>query len=97
MPPRVGDPFGNPPAITGPDPAEPAGLESVRSERRRRGAPYPSGRDVLARAEADQDREPGVFVEELLRRAKTHPPYGEDVIDDLTAEEAEAFLAAVRS
>lgn len=36
-------------------------------------------------------------VEELLRRAKTHAPYGEDVIDDLTAEEAEAFLAAVRS
>ena len=36
-------------------------------------------------------------VEELLRRAKPHPPYGEDVIDDLTPEEAEAFLAAVRS
>jgi len=36
-------------------------------------------------------------VEELLRRAKLHPPYGEDVIDDLTPEEAEAFLAAVRS
>ncbi len=33
-------------------------------------------------------------VEELLRRAKPHPPYGEDVIDDLTPEEAEAFLDA---
>ena len=36
-------------------------------------------------------------VEELLRRAKPHPPYGEDVIDDLTPDEAEAFLVAVRS
>jgi hypothetical protein len=35
-------------------------------------------------------------VEELLKRAKLHPPYGEDVIDDLTPEEAEAFLEAVR-
>ena len=35
-------------------------------------------------------------VEELLKRAKPHPPYGEDVIDDLTPEEAEAFLEAVR-
>jgi hypothetical protein len=33
-------------------------------------------------------------VAELLRRAKPHPPYGEDVIDDLAPEEAEAFLAA---
>jgi hypothetical protein len=36
-------------------------------------------------------------VEELLRRARPLPPYGEMVIDDLTPEEAEAFLAAVRS
>lgn len=36
-------------------------------------------------------------VEELLRRGKPHPPYGEQVIDDLTPEEAEAFLAAVLS
>ncbi len=36
-------------------------------------------------------------VEEVLRRAKVHPPYGEDVIDDLTQEEAEAFLDAVLS
>ncbi len=35
--------------------------------------------------------------EELLRRAKPHPPWGEDGIDDLKPEEAEAFLAAVRS
>lgn len=36
-------------------------------------------------------------VEELLRRARPLPPYGETVIDDLTPEEAEAFLAAVLS
>jgi len=36
-------------------------------------------------------------VEELLRRARPLPPYHEMVIDDLTPEEAEAFLAAVRS
>jgi HxlR-like helix-turn-helix len=34
-------------------------------------------------------------VEELLRRARTLPPYGEMVIDDLTEDEADAFLAAV--
>jgi hypothetical protein len=36
-------------------------------------------------------------VEELLRRGKAHLPYGEQVIEDLTSEEAEAFLAAVLS
>lgn len=34
-------------------------------------------------------------VEELLRRGRPHPPYGEQVIEDLTPEEAEAFLDAV--
>jgi hypothetical protein len=34
-------------------------------------------------------------VDELLRRGKEHPPYGEHVIEDLTPEEAEAFLDAV--
>ena len=34
-------------------------------------------------------------VDELLRRGRPHPPYGEQVIDDLTSEEAEAFLDAV--
>ena len=34
-------------------------------------------------------------VAELLRRARPLPPYGEMVIDDLSPEEAEAFLAAV--
>jgi len=34
-------------------------------------------------------------VEEVLRRGRPHPPYGEQVIDDLPPEEAEAFLDAV--
>lgn len=36
-------------------------------------------------------------VEELLRRGRQHLPYSEQVIDDLTPEEGEAFLDAVRS
>lgn len=36
-------------------------------------------------------------VEELLRRGRKHLPYGEQVIDDLTPEESEAFLDAVRN
>lgn len=36
-------------------------------------------------------------VDKLLQRAKVHTPYGEQVIDDLTPEEAEAFLDAVLS
>lgn len=33
-------------------------------------------------------------VETVLQRAKPHPPYGQHVIDDLTDDEAEAFLDA---
>ena len=40
---------------------------------------------------------PELPVEELLRRARPLPPYDEMAIDDLTPEEAEAFLAAVLS
>lgn len=36
-------------------------------------------------------------VDELLRRGRPHLPYGEQVIDDLTPEEAEAFLDAILS
>ncbi len=36
-------------------------------------------------------------VEELLRRARPLPPYGEMVIEDLDPAEADAFLAAVLS
>ncbi len=35
-------------------------------------------------------------VEELLRRTRPLPPYSGMVIDDLTPEEADAFLAAVQ-
>lgn len=36
-------------------------------------------------------------VEELLLRGRQHVPYGEQVIADLTPEEGEAFLDAVRT
>ena len=36
-------------------------------------------------------------VEELLRRVKPMPPPEDFVIEDLTPEEGEAFLEAVRS
>ena len=36
-------------------------------------------------------------VEELLRRGRPHPPYGDQVIEDLTPEEGDAFLDAVLS
>jgi hypothetical protein len=36
-------------------------------------------------------------VEELLRRARPLPPHDEMVIDDLTKEEGEAFLAALET
>lgn len=36
-------------------------------------------------------------VEELLRRARPLPPHDEMLIEDLTEEEGEAFLAAIDS
>lgn len=45
----------------------------------------------------DHDQNLELPVEELLRRATVHPPYGEQVIDDLTSEEADAFLDAILS
>lgn len=36
-------------------------------------------------------------VEELLRRARPLPDHDEMMIEDLTEEEGEAFLAAIRS
>ena len=43
----------------------------------------------------NEQREP--TVDELLARARPLPPHAEMVIDDLTAEEAAAFFAAVNS
>lgn len=48
-------------------------------------------------AEPTPDENLELPVDELLRRGRSHPPYGEQVIDDLTPEEAEAFLDAVLS
>lgn len=36
-------------------------------------------------------------VDEVLQRASVHPPYGKDVIEDLSQEEADAFLEAILS
>ncbi|CAN5814341.1 hypothetical protein BH23ACT12_BH23ACT12_02760 [soil metagenome] len=47
--------------------------------------------------EPTPDELPEPSVEELLRRARPLPPYEEVVIDDLTQEEGDAFLAAVLS
>ena len=72
-------------------------MPGVRSERCRKRGPILTGE--MSTPEPKPIRTEGLElpVEELLRRAKPHPPYGADVIDDLTPEEAEAFLAAVRS
>lgn len=46
---------------------------------------------------APKPQHPELPVEELLRRVKPMPPPEEFVIEDLTPEEGEAFLEAVRS
>jgi hypothetical protein len=47
--------------------------------------------------EPERDESLELPVDELLRRGRPHLPYGEQVIDDLTPEEADAFLLAVLS
>lgn len=49
------------------------------------------------RADNSQDQHLELPVEELLRRARPLPPYDEMVIEDLSAEEGAAFLAAADS
>lgn len=49
------------------------------------------------RPEPTPDESLELPVDEVLRRGRPHPPYGEQVLDDLTPEEAEAFLNAVLS
>jgi hypothetical protein len=46
---------------------------------------------------ADREHHRELSVEELLRRARPLPSHEEMAIADLTTEEAEAFLAGVRS
>lgn len=48
-------------------------------------------------ADSSDERDLELPVEELLRRARPLPPREEMVIDDLSAEEGAAFLAAVES
>lgn len=77
-----------------------AGGESTAKERERR-----ERRAILDQMTAEEmsspdpacEQHPELPVEELFRRAMVHPPYGEQVIDDLTPEEADAFLDAVLS
>lgn len=51
----------------------------------------------ITEPEPGQDECGDSSVEDVLRHVPIHSPYGTDVIDDLTQEEAEAFLDAVRS
>jgi len=46
---------------------------------------------------SDGEQHRGLSVEELVRRAQPLPSHEEMVIADLRREEAEAFLAAVKS
>lgn len=48
--------------------------------------PYPGQDETLERP-----------VDEVLQHLRVHPPYGTDVIEDLSQEEADAFLEAVLS
>jgi len=49
------------------------------------------------RANVTQEQHLELPVEELLRRARPLPSHDEMVIEDLTAEEGEAFFLAVES
>ncbi len=59
-------------------------------------APTLAGEMSIPNPEPTPSESLEVSVEELLRRVRPMPAYGELVIDDLTAEEADAFLAAVQ-
>ena len=49
------------------------------------------------RAQNSEEQHLELPVEELLRRARPLPPHDEMLIEDLTEDEGEAFLAAVES
>lgn len=49
------------------------------------------------RADKSEEQHLELPVEELMRRARPLPPHEEMVIEDLTEEEGEAFLAGVGS
>jgi len=60
----------------------------------RRGSLYAEMSSEPIEPSHDDSRE--LPVEELLRRARPLPPHEEMVIDDLTSEEGDAFLAVLR-
>ncbi|CAN5361847.1 hypothetical protein BH20ACT9_BH20ACT9_00920 [soil metagenome] len=78
---------------------------SPASSSARSARPADRAHRTLASEMSTADYEPGhpatesleLPVEELLRRARPLPPHSEMVIDDLTPEEGEAFLEAIRS
>ena len=49
------------------------------------------------RADIPEEQSLEIPVEEALRRARPLPPYPEMVIEDLTEEEGQAFLDALKS
>jgi hypothetical protein len=49
------------------------------------------------RSDIPQEQHLELPVEELLRRARPLPPHDQMMIEDLTEEEGDAFLAAVAS
>ena len=49
------------------------------------------------RADSTDEQHLELPVEELMRRARPLPPRDEMVIEDLTGEEGEAFLAAIEA
>ena len=74
-----------------------AGERAGASGAQRVRPPYTCGEMSNPAAEPVPTETIELSVEELLRRARPHRPYGEMVIDDLDADEADAFLAAVLS
>jgi hypothetical protein len=59
------------------------------------GAEFPVDVKDLFRGRSHGSLGEHVFPRSLPQRATVHPSYGEQVIDDLTPEEADAFLDAV--
>lgn len=71
-------------AVPGDGPDQPSYTEGTMS------SPEPA-------SERPQEDSLELPVEELLRRGRPHPPYGEQVIEDLTPEKGDAFLEAIRT
>jgi hypothetical protein len=72
----------------------PPGERPVRADRLGRTLQVTVSTD---RADSTDGQHLELPVEELLRRARPLPPRNEMVIEDLTEEEGEAFLAAIEA